>query len=199
MKHRPPDNHHGTLASGTSLASSSRPGNSSTCCAFTSWRTSSPRPRDGASFHSFTRRTNDSSPAGAGPVFGRDACDPSARRMVPIDTKHAKYISRSEEPGLVTASSPKGMDIHVGSNLCRVGFICSPGGNVVIVHHNFILAELRASAGSGNDSDSPVVPRVSLIPYMDDASQEFVGSRMRGESKKRFQLRLHCSLSGVRG
>ena len=116
-----------------------------------------------------------------------------------LDTKHARRTSRSEEPGLVTASLPKGKDIHVGSYLCKIRLIGSPGGNVVIMHHDFVLTELGASSAFRDDSAGSVVPRVSLISYMKDASQELLGSRMNWEWKDGFQLRLICTLSCTRG
>ena len=44
-----------------------------------------------------------------------------------LHTKHARYTSRSEEPGLVAAALLKSKDVHIGSNLCKISLVGSLG------------------------------------------------------------------------
>ena len=116
-----------------------------------------------------------------------------------LNTEHAKYTSRSEEPGLVAATLLESKDIHIGSNLCKISLVGWSRGDVVIMHHDISVTELRTRIIRVRDNrESTVMSRVSLVTYMYDAPQELISSRVSRERKFGFpaQAGLHLGPQG---
>ena len=108
---------------------------------------------------------------------------PGARRL---NTEHAWYTSRSEEPGLVAATLLESEDIHIGSHLCKISLVGWSRGDVVIMQHDISVTELKTRISVRDNRESTVKSRVSLVTYMYDAPQELISSRVSRERKVGF-------------